>query len=833
MNNFRRLFLYALILPLTLALTLISFLAESSATGGSIRVGIVASEDFDAELARWRECFSYCSSASGGRLNFRIAPGTYGDILHWMNEDLIDLAVATSAVFAESQAGYGNSDSSETGFEYLATLDMRPARGPWAVESRKREGSHYTYRAVCVVSADAPWKTFDELAADPARDEIRFVFADPLSVSGRIMPEFILRKAGIKPGREAVRYTFSHTGVLRSLAGKKTGLKLVGFVWDDAISGAAELSSKLRKLPFPDLENIELPHDVIAVRRALPEKELLSKTLLNYRDPNGRLLMERLESGAAPYAQVLQWSRAIGLSPRSPELQSVSLDEIGQILQHYSKSQQSAPRMALVLSGGGAKCSYQAGAIAAIEEKLERTKQAFKDTNFDIDMVVGTSGGAVNALPVAMGITRTAAGREELKRVWPKLDQRVILRPSTPVRAMSGLWLALLETGILLILVRFLAASTESHAPAYFKMLTALSAFQAALITLPMSPWRMLGDNHVIHHIWLWLDIAMRTSALPLFIFAAGGYLLQRRLRRNGRSLHFKSVPLVLISITLLVFLPVILLMTIFFFSETLSGSEGLELTLADSFQPLVEHALTQKGGPPLALNKAATPAERFTEMSRRIFSDRLLTRDLIVTANALKQSNNILPSDLYFYSWRSDKNSIFGARGVRIDDHPAQLIDIIMGSSSVFPIFPPRRLTDLPAKGEYLDLVDGGFAHNSPIEAAVLRGATHIILIESTPEEFGENKNMAANIAAAFEHLHKQTQLIDLRSKRYVVIFTLVPKPPHICMLDFTDTLISKSMEQGYRDARGESTASESQNSVMPSFRKELGEPVFSDKYK
>jgi predicted acylesterase/phospholipase RssA/ABC-type phosphate/phosphonate transport system substrate-binding protein len=827
MNNIRRLILYALILPLTLMPALFSAAASAPA---DIRVGIVASEDFDAELGRWRECFSYCAAASGGRLNFRISPGTYGDVLHWMNEDLIDLAVATSAVFAESQAGHGNSDSSETGFEYLATLDMRPARGPWAVESRRREGSHYTYRAVCVVSKDAPWKTFDELAADPARKDIRFVFADPLSVSGRIMPEFILRKAGITPGREAVRYAFSHTGVLRSLAGKKPGLNLVGFVWDDAISGAPELSAKLRKLPFPDLEKIELPHDVIAVRRALPEKELLSKTLLNYRDPNGRLLMERLESGAASYAQVRQWSSAIGLSPRAPELQNVSLDEIGQILQHYSKSQQSPPRLALVLSGGGAKCSYQAGAIAAIEEKLERTKQIFKDTNFGIDMVVGTSGGAVNALPVAMGITRTAAGRDELKRVWPKLDQRVILRPSTPVRAMSGLWLTLLEAGILLILVRYLAASPESHAPAYFKTLIALSAVQWALIALPVTPWRVLGDNHIIHHIWLWFDIAMRASTLPLFIFALSGYLLQRRLRRNGRSLHFKSVPIVLISITMLVLLPVILLVTVFFFSETLSGSEGLELVLADSFQPLVEHALSRSGKPPLLLTANASPAERFTEMSRRIFSDRLLTRDLIVTANALKQSHNNLPSDLYFYSWRSGNNSIFGDRGVCLDDHPDRLVDIIMGSSSVFPVFPPRRLIDFPAAGEFLDLVDGGFAHNSPIEAAVLRGATHIILIESTPEEFGEHKNMAANIAAAFEHLHKQTQLIDLRSKRYVVIFTLVPKPPHICMLDFTDTLISKSIEQGYRDARGESTAFDSHNSVMPSFRKELGEPIFTE---
>jgi predicted acylesterase/phospholipase RssA len=215
--------------------------------------------------------------------------------------------------------------------------------------------------------------------------------------------------------------------------------------------------------------------------------------------------------------------------------------------------------------------------------------------------------------------------------------------------------------------------------------------------------------------------------------------------------------------------------------------------------------------------------------MSRRIFSDGLLARDLVVTANALEQSRDLLPSDLYFYSWRANKTSIFGARGICLDDHPDLLMDIIMGSSSVFPIFPPRRLENFPVAGERIDLVDGGFAHNSPIEAAVLRGATHIILIESTPAERGEHKNLAANAAAAFEHLHKQSQLVDLRSKRHVVIFTLVPKPPHICTVDFTDTLIDRSIQNGYLDARGKSAADQD-HSTLPSFRKELGEPVFTE---
>lgn len=812
--------------------------AESSSAGAQaaspasvIRVGVVASEDFDAELARWRECFSSCARSSDGRLKFRIAPGTYGDILYWMNEGLIDLAVATPAVFAENQARENGAGTLEASFEYLATLDMRPARGPWAAPERKREGHHYTYRAMCVVPAGAPWKDFSELITDKDRDGVRFVFADPLSVSGRIAPEYAMRAAGMVPERGSVRYAFSHTGVLRLLAGAKPGITPVGFVWDDAISSAPELAPKLKRLPFGELEKLDLPHDVIAVRRDLAEKELVADLLLKYRDPKGRMFMERLENGAAPYARIREWSRAIGLSYQAAELQTVSLDEIGQILQHYAKSQPSPPRLALVLSGGGAKCSYQAGAINAIEEKLEKTKDAFRDVRFDIDMVVGTSGGAVNALPVALGITRAAEGRQELARVWPKLDQRVIIRPSALVRGMSGLWLFLLEAGALLMLVRWLAPSAESHAPVYFKLFAALAALQGALVAMPFTPWGALGDNHVAHHVWLFFDIAIRAAVLPMMFFSAAGFFFQRRMRARGRSLHFKSVPLVLVSIAMLVLLPVMLLSALFFFSDTLSGGEGLELILADSFQPLVELALKNRGLSPLNLPAGAAPGDRLKKMSGRIFSDGLLARDLVVTANALEQSHPLLPSDLYFYSWRGGGDSIFGARGVRLDEHPCLLMDIIMGSSSVFPIFPPRRLENFPRAGESVDLVDGGFAHNSPIEAAVLRGATHIILIESTPEERGERKNLAANAAAAFEHLHKQSQLVDLRSKRYVVIFTLMPRPPHICTLDFTDTLISRSVARGYFDARGESQAGAAHDrSALPPFRKELGEPVFTD---
>jgi hypothetical protein len=145
--------------------------------------------------------------------------------------------------------------------------------------------------------------------------------------------------------------------------------------------------------------------------------------------------------------------------------------------------------------------------------------------------------------------------------------------------------------------------------------------------------------------------------------------------------------------------------------------------------------------------------------------------------------------------------------------------MDVVIGSGSIFPMFPPRTLPDFPAPGDHVELIDGGFAHNSPVEAAVLWGATHVVMIEATPSKRALRKNFAQNLATAFTHLHKQTQLVDMRSKKQVVIFTLAPEPPHMCVIDFADNLIAASIERGYRDAAEDT----------PRFRKELGVPVFT----
>lgn len=61
----------------------------------------------------------------------------------------------------------------------------------------------------------------------------------------------------------------------------------------------------------------------------------------------------------------------------------------------------------------------------------------------------------------------------------------------------------------------------------------------------------------------------------------------------------------------------------------------------------------------------------------------------------------------------------------------------IVFASGSPFPIFPPHRIAASNACEPALEtelLVDGGFAHNVPIEAASLVGAQRVLVVESSP---------------------------------------------------------------------------------------------------
>ena len=185
------------------------------------------------------------------------------------------------------------------------------------------------------------------------------------------------------------------------------------------------------------------------------------------------------------------------------------------------------------------------------------------------------------------------------------------------------------------------------------------------------------------------------------------------------------------------------------------------------------------------------------------------------------------MPSDLYFWApaGRTATRPTFGARGVALANRPELLLDALIGSGSIYPVFPARLLADFPSAGQATEIIDGSYAHRSPIEAAVLWGATHILLIQADPDELVPRGGFASNISAALTHLYEQAQLIDARTKEQAMVFNLAPRPPHIGLLDFAGNLISSSLAKGYREVKG---GLEGDASQLPPFRKEVGQPHF-----
>jgi NTE family protein len=80
------------------------------------------------------------------------------------------------------------------------------------------------------------------------------------------------------------------------------------------------------------------------------------------------------------------------------------------------------PRLALVLSGGGARAAYQAGVLLAVAERIPA------GAPIPFAVLCGTSAGAINAAALAAGSFRFADAAERLRSVWAGLHVGDVFR---------------------------------------------------------------------------------------------------------------------------------------------------------------------------------------------------------------------------------------------------------------------------------------------------------------------------------------------------------------------------------------------------------------------
>lgn len=798
--------------------------------GLDVRVGVVAFEESARAASDYQRLFAELADEVERPVRFRLALGTYGDVLYWLDKELVDVAVLTPGVFVQALP---LRRGGQPACQYIASRRL-PAIEGGLLPDAAQLGYRDRYHAVCVVAEKSSLENADDLRRAFAADLLRFVFVDPLSASGRIVPSAALKAIDIHPTQQQVEYSYSHTNSLRALRASGDGKERVAFVWDGAWTRADDLP-RFRRLAFPELERIDVPADAVVARRGFPHAERLAELLSAHRDAAGEHDFRRMDDWQERYRPLSELAGELRVPLDGDEVQSVSLDGLGQMLLHYRRTRprDNPPRLALVLSGGGAKCAYQIGAVTALEEKLTELREATGEDGLRLSLVAGTSGGALNALAIAFGTSSTPEGQAELRQAWRSLDQREIVRPSRLVRGNMGLWFVSVEFALVLWLVRKMVPTPGRRAWAVIVGLFVLAALQIAVSYAAFSPWSWLGDHHVLHHAWLWGTFGVEWAGWCMLAVAAAAAAWQTRLARSGRSLALPRWVTTWVLTVALLGLPLAQLIGILFFERTLSDGAGTERRLLASFTDLANFRTSELRQPPLVDSPEAKTDERLQNISRQIFERRLLARDLVITGSCLEQTSADLPSDLYFYAPANSGESPpdYGERGVSLAERPEMLLDVVLGSGSVFPVFPARTLENFPRPGERVELIDGGFIHNSPVEAALRWGATHVVLIEADPRERAERRNFLQNAAGAFNHLYYQAQQVDARSREgeQAVIFSLRPDSPHLCMLDFADNLIDAAIAKGYREARGESLTSEGITGLRR-FRKELGQPLFGN---
>jgi predicted acylesterase/phospholipase RssA len=827
-----------------------------------------------------------------GKRPFRaqVAFGSSGEVLSWLDSGRIDLAVLSPTMYAEVLRVDPSGRPLHAGCRYLATEGLPPAPDyEWISSDRKQKGRyHFSYRAACLVPRESDLNSFADLKTAFATGGLEFLFVGPLSESGHLAPRHaLLEKAGLRIPKDRIRYTCSPLVSLEILANwrKGDGGKVpVAFVFDETEmprsvrDRARKPFKRVKDVPGLDDDEYLIPQNVWVAGPRFGYADKLKTFLQGHKNKTfgGAHDFADREDDAEDrdgYRRVSQWASDLNVTPDKPQF--VTLDEIHLLLAHYRSeyAANESPRLALVLSGGGAKCSYQAGVLEVVEQKL----------GDDIGLVVGTSGGALNAVPVALGVTAKHPGR--LADTWLKLDLTDLARPSVLACALIGLWVACLV--LFLVGSARLASSYWSWPGGLLGVIPALLVLLAALLALFLLAWvscewidrqdslrypqilLSFGYGKLVTAVALALGVllwwagahptlaaslgakrnALRARwqaggwppakwlcALPLAVAWLALWLAQwavRGLWKADTALRQHPI-LVRSTLTAAAFglLPVLTLLSLLYWSgETLFQESDMERAFAIHFEELTRGEVGSPDADPGALPEVLLP-----ELSQRIvkkIKENPRKRDLVITGSALAAPEGG-ESDRYFYipaaggrlsqlkTGNAVEASPFGARGVDLTDqgtdydYPKLLLRVVRGSGTIYPGFPPVTIKNFPANDRSVRLIDGGFAHNSPVEAAVEWGATHIVLIEASPKSEREKgkeqgaarsdlNNLVQTSEEAFQYLFDQAQLLDVRSRKKVAIFVLRPNPQnYLGTMDFSRGKIREAIETGRSDAAG-----------------------------
>jgi predicted acylesterase/phospholipase RssA len=173
----------------------------------------------------------------------------------------------------------------------------------------------------------------------------------------------------------------------------------------------------------------------------------------------------------------------------------------------------------------------------------------------------------------------------------------------------------------------------------------------------------------------------------------------------------------------------------------------------------------------------------------------------------------------------RNDPRWVEFGPAVRHDD----LVSIVFASGSPFPVFPMTRVSAPPLapsceeagsarnydpdRRENEWLVDGGYAHNIPIDAARQLGAERVLVVSSSPLHTDEDRGgvttfsigrLIIGLPRLFPYLFERSQIEDVLSTEGMLVAAISP-PPTVedwpALTDFRPARIRKVVEEARKN--------------------------------
>lgn len=778
------------------------------------------------------------------QVRIRAASGSYRDLVDWCRRDQVDVAVVTPRVASLIL------DERDSKWEYLCTMGQQDENSP--------TGVRFDYQIRCIVPVNSPlagateessWDTFRE----HFKNGMKLVMVDRSSASGYFIPRKVMAKEGIAISREDSHVGFSggHSESVNQILEASTepgDPDVVAFVWHGATEktdggkagrSVAELESSHSKpqifsVPLPGLTSENVPENAVIVRRDLMQNEEMANLLraIYKHDPKVDPI-QRPFTNLGEFRESYKIVRESGGDPEKEIVEQDSADsgghrwdELAGRLTQFEEQTGRKPRVALVLAGGGAKCAFQVGAIGRLTETL-------RDKGHDISLVVGTSGGAFNALPVALGLYDCKARKNKMSGaalaadLWKKLDARDVVKPSREVQMALG---GLLFTGhavLILIFVRIFAIR-ERRACWVIRIALAIGVGQILTHTFNLQfPWDILLENPMAYVVWAFMTSGILYSGCLLIASAALTWWLERRSRQNNGEhlvLSLRSFSEVIAGLTFIFLLAAggFLFGAARHFSDARPLVNEISRTLTAIVNARVEYLNLDGDNIDQFVPASEESDTVLGELSTYIFDKKLLTRDLIVAATQFDTPEAFKDNGIFFYASPQNDSRCDGyveclegrddtfppAESVdkfhdlsKGQSHQKELVDVVIGSGAVFPVFPPRNA------GLFGPLIDGSFSHHRPVQAALDWGATHIIVIDpSAQSKLDPERRFIDNVGLALQHLFEQAQSEDKHVLRHADVMFFRPKrePDQVVtLLSFAEGPIGNAIKKaGEEDA-------------------------------